>query len=67
MTQAFVDWVRPALSIISVGKNSYGHPSAEAINMLQSVGSRVLRTDKEGDIEVVSDGKGFSVSTQHTQ
>lgn len=66
MTQAFVDWVRPALSIISVGNNSYGHPSAEAINMLQSTGSRILRTDTQGDIEVVSDGKGFSVSTQQT-
>jgi len=57
MTQAFVDWVKPALAVISVGKNSYGHPSAEAIDMLQSVGSKILRTDQKGDIEVVSDGK----------
>jgi competence protein ComEC len=61
MTQGFVDWVKPALSVISVGKNSYGHPSSEAISMLQNIGSRILRTDKEGDIEVVSDGQGFSV------
>jgi len=61
MTQAFVDWVNPVISVISVGKNSYGHPSAEAINMLQSIGSRILRTDKEGDIEVVSDGKSWRV------
>ena len=57
MTEAFVDWVKPELAVISVGKNSYGHPSKEAIDMLQSRGSRVLQTDKEGDIEVVSDGK----------
>jgi competence protein ComEC len=57
MTLAFVDWVKPALSVISVGKNSYGHPSAEAIDMLQNVGSEILRTDQKGDIEIVSDGK----------
>ena len=34
MTQSIVDWLKPAVSVISVGKNSYGHPSDEAINML---------------------------------
>lgn len=61
MTQSFVDWLKPALSVISVGKNSYGHPSAEAIDMLQRIGSAIHRTDKEGDIEVVSDGKSWRV------
>ena len=61
MTQSFVDWVKPAISVISVGKNSYGHPSAEAIDMLQRVGSAILRTDEEGDIEIVSDGKNWTV------
>jgi competence protein ComEC len=67
MTQSFVDWVAPSISVISVGKNSFGHPSAEAIGMLQSVGSVIHRTDMEGDIRVVSDGQGFSIHTQHTQ
>jgi len=64
MTQSFVDWVHPVLSVISVGKNSYGHPSAEAITMLQRAGSAVHRTDKEGDIEVVSDGKNWTIVKQ---
>jgi len=59
MTQSFVDWLKPKIAVISVGKNSYGHPSAEAINMLQSVGSIIHRTDQDGDIEVISDGKGW--------
>jgi competence protein ComEC len=67
MTQGFVDWVAPSVSVISVGKNSFGHPSAEAIGMLQSLGSAIHRTDQEGDIEVVSDGQGFSIHTQHIQ
>jgi competence protein ComEC len=61
MNQAFVDWVAPKLAVISVGKNTFGHPSAEAIHLLQSVGARVLRTDQLGDIEVVSDGKTWGV------
>jgi competence protein ComEC len=61
MTKDFVEWVRPAVSIISVGKNSYGHPSEEAVNMLQSVNSRIYRTDEKSDIEVISDGKTWHV------
>ncbi|MBI3385620.1 hypothetical protein HY031_00890, partial [Candidatus Gottesmanbacteria bacterium] len=59
MTESFVTWLKPKLAIISVGKNSYGHPSKEAMNLLSSVGSRILRTDQKGDIEVVSDGKNW--------
>jgi competence protein ComEC len=62
MTQTFVDWVKPVLSVISVGKNSYGHPSTEAIDMLQSLGSRILRTDKEGDIEIISNGNQWEIN-----
>ena len=62
MTQAFIDWIKPAVAVISVGKNSYGHPTAEAINMLQSAGSQILRTDQKGDIEVVSDGKSWKIA-----
>lgn len=64
MTQAFVNWVHPKLAVISVGKNLYGQPSDEAISMLQSIGARVLRTDKSGDIEVVSDGKNWAIKTE---
>jgi len=63
MTDAFVAWLRPKIAIISVGKNTYGHPSPEAVSMLQSVGSAIHRTDKEGDVEVVSDGANWSVNT----
>jgi beta-lactamase superfamily II metal-dependent hydrolase len=61
MTEAFVRWLKPKIAVISVGKNTYGHPSVEAIHLLESVGAQVHRTDKEGDVEVVSDGKGWVV------
>jgi competence protein ComEC len=61
MTQAFVNWLKPELSVISVGKNTFGQPSPEMITMLQNVGSKVLRTDQKGDVEVVSDGKSWEL------
>ncbi len=61
MTKAFVDWLKPKLAVISVGKNSYGHPTPEAMNLLTSVGSRIMRTDKDGNIEIVSDGRGWNI------
>jgi competence protein ComEC len=61
MTSEFVEWVHPAVSVISVGKNTYGHPSGEIIDLLKQIGSTVLRTDERGDIEIVSDGKTWYV------
>ena len=61
MSEAFVQWVNPELSIISVGKNSYGHPTKEAMDMLQSIGSRIMRTDEFGDIAVISDGTNWRI------
>ena len=51
--------IRKPLAVISVGTNSYGHPAPEVISKLESAGFQVLRTDKTGDIEVVSDGRGW--------
>ena len=44
---------KPALAVISVGKNTYGHPRAEIIERLRSIGADVQRTDQAGTIEVV--------------
>jgi len=60
---SFLESVVPKYSIVSVGvKNSYGHPSSDTLMRLDSVGSKVLRTDKLGTIEFVSDGVEMSVS-----
>jgi len=53
--------LRKPLAVISVGQNSYGHPAAEIIQKLELAGFQVKRTDKEGDIEVVSDGKTWEM------
>lgn len=60
LTQELLDAANPELAVISVGKNNrYGHPSPEVINMLRDRDIKILRTDEMGNIEVVTDGKGF--------
>lgn len=49
---------KPKIAIISVGKNNhFGHPSKETLGLLEKYGVKILRTDKNGTIEIVSDGK----------
>ncbi len=55
----FIGAVSPAAAIISVGKNSYGHPTQEALRVLSDHNVKTLRTDEEGTIVFVSDGGEF--------
>lgn len=61
MNAAFLDWLNPQLAIISVGKNTYGHPTQESLQMLADHKTKVLRTDQKGDIEIISDGNVWGV------
>ncbi|OIO12962.1 hypothetical protein COV53_07280 [Candidatus Gottesmanbacteria bacterium CG11_big_fil_rev_8_21_14_0_20_37_11] len=56
-----LDVIRPKTAVISVGKNSYGHPAKETIDMLVNRSIQFFRTDERGDIEVVSDGQKWWV------
>lgn len=59
---AFLDKVKPELAVISVGKNSYGHPSKEAIDLLKERSITIKRTDRDGNVEVESDGKNWKIN-----
>ena len=54
-SQYFVDIILPKYSMISVGKNSYGHPDETVIERLEKTG-QVYRTDVDGTIWIKSDG-----------
>ena len=41
---------RPDIAIISVGENSYGHPTKEVLDRLTEFGCTVYRTDQQGTI-----------------
>jgi competence protein ComEC len=62
MLAEFLDKIKPELAVISVGKNSYGHPTEEALELLSNKAIKLKRTDIDGDIEVVSDGKSYWVN-----
>ena len=58
----FLNSINPKLAVISVGKNKYGHPSAQVLKILSELNVKYLRTDQHGDIEIVADKNGnFSV------
>ncbi len=59
----FLAAVRPTVAIISSGDgNPYGHPSPELLERLETAGIRVLRTDTNGAIHVITDGKRIEIS-----
>lgn len=60
----FLSRVYPKLGIISVGKNSYGHPSYQAIDNLEKLDIKYLRTDLDGDIKIDIFKEKLDISTQ---
>ncbi len=57
-SEEFLKAVDPAYAVISCGEdNSYGHPHAEVMNLLRKEGVKVFRTDEQGTVVAVSDGK----------
>lgn len=57
----FLAEVSPAVSIIGVGKNSYGHPTKETLARLANAGSQIYRTDTDSIIKLTFDGKQLKV------
>ncbi len=56
-TAEFLGAVQPRIGIISVGDaNPYGHPSPELLERLAAVGVRILRTDRDGAVHVLTNG-----------
>jgi beta-lactamase superfamily II metal-dependent hydrolase len=61
-SERFLEKTTPAIAIISVGKNSYGHPTNETLERLEKVNADVYRTDMDGSIILATDGKTYSIS-----
>ena len=59
----FLSAVAPQISIISAGEeNPYGHPHPELLERLEGSGSRVLRTDRDGAVQILTDGHTLRVN-----
>jgi competence protein ComEC len=58
----FIDTTGAQVAIISCGaENKYGHPAQETLDRLARKNVKIYRTDLNGEIEIVSDGKGYEV------
>jgi beta-lactamase superfamily II metal-dependent hydrolase len=58
MSDYFLSQISPRLAIISVGANNrYGHPAKSALDLLKNHNVKTLRTDQNGEVEIITDGK----------
>lgn len=61
---ALLERWRPQVALISAGRgNRFGHPAADVLARLGSVGTKVYRTDRDGEVTVETDGKSVRVRT----
>jgi competence protein ComEC len=52
-SQELLTVIKPREAVISVGKNSFGHPTKIVLDRLAVAGVKIRRTDEEGDIMYV--------------
>lgn len=62
-SEAFLAEVQPAVAMIEVGTNTYGHPTPAALERLASVKARVFRTDADGTVRAVFRGGTIELFT----
>lgn len=55
----FYQAASPEYAVISSGKNTFGHPSNEALSLLAGIGAEIYRTDLGGDIKVILTPSGI--------
>ncbi|MFY1617202.1 ComEC/Rec2 family competence protein [Micromonospora sp. WMMD736] len=61
--EGFLVAVRPAVALVPVGTgNTYGHPNPALLARLSRNGTRVLRTDTDGDVTAVRTTDGLAVA-----
>lgn len=60
-SEEFLRATTPKLTIIEVGKNSYGHPTGEVLSRLVLIGSQIFRTDRNGTIKLVLDNDRINI------
>ncbi|MFN8046416.1 MAG: ComEC/Rec2 family competence protein [Dermatophilaceae bacterium] len=61
----FLAAVRAPAAVISVGAdNDYGHPAPSLLALLRQQGYATFRTDRDGDIALVSDASGVGIAVR---
>jgi len=63
--QEILDSIDPKVAIIQVGKNSFGHPHKEVLDLLASKGVKIYRNDINGIVEIESNGESYKVKSSN--
>ncbi|HKN60984.1 MAG TPA: ComEC/Rec2 family competence protein [Candidatus Acidoferrales bacterium] len=63
-TDAFLAAVAPRVAVASVGEsNPFGHPAEPVVERYERAGVRFLRTDRDGAVTALTNGRELTVST----
>jgi len=63
-SEAFLEAVGPRVAVASVGDgNQFGHPAPVVVERYAKVGPHFLRTDRDGAVTVLTDGRTLRVHT----
>ena len=59
LSQKMLNEIKPQIAVISLGKNNFGHPHQEVLDMLANSNTKVLRTDKGRDVVLETNGSAW--------
>jgi len=62
-SEQFLKRVKPEAAVISVGSNSFGHPSRDVLDRLYSAGARVYITKDRGAAVITGNGAKYRIKT----
>ena len=63
-SQELLHHTRPRVVLIGAGRgNLYGHPNPAVLARYVAAGTEIFRTDRDGQIELVTDGEQVRVRT----
>jgi competence protein ComEC len=60
----FLGALGPDVAVFSVGRsNRFGHPAPDVLERYRDIGATILRTDRDGAIDIKTDGHSMEVRT----
>lgn len=67
-SKEFIKEVSPDICVISLGENNtFGHPSLDTIETLENITPYIYRTDREGAVEVSTNGNWIKVRSYQNE